>query len=47
MGQLRDILRVGTVAVEEMTLLDQLPQLSSTSAIVIPRGKFDELVTDP
>lgn len=47
MGQLGDILRVCAVAVEEVTLLDQLPQLASASTIVVPRGKFDELVADP
>ena len=46
MSQLGDVLWVRTVAVKEMTLLDQLPEFSSAAAVVVSWGKLNEFVAD-
>ena len=44
MRQLSDILRIGTVAVKEMSLVYQLLQLRASRTVIIPRTQFYQRV---
>lgn len=45
-GQLRDVLRVRAVAVEEVPLFDELPQLAPARAVVVSGAQLYQLVAD-